>query len=268
MTPGGRGSMSSVDRPAPGDASDWRSRVIERSLARSAASVRARGIGPASRVVAAAIEISKETGRTTFSIQEVVERADVAVQTFYRYFGSKDALHLAMLEETIRSRTTIVSASIEEIDDPIERLRAIVTDPFVQFEEVGSGMPSVVVREHYRLLELFPAEMERTVGLYTDLVSSALGAAHRAGLVSSTDIGADADLITHVVLSMYHRLRLGAVDDARAAGEHCWDFCRRAVLATERGPAGGRARQAGARPGRARAGTTDRTDRRGRPGRG
>ncbi len=213
----------------------WRDRVVDRSIARSTETLRARGLGPATRILEAALALSRESGGASFSIQQVVDKADVALKTFYRHFGSKDALLLAMLEESILDSVNSIGEKALQEAAPIDQLRIIVTEPLLHVETGHSRYGLSVVREHFRLLELFPDEMERAVAPYVELVESAIVRCHESGTLVSVDAHEEADLINNLVLSTYHRLRLKALKDPPAvAAEQCWDFCYRALRPSER----------------------------------
>ena len=50
-----------------------------------------------------------------FTTQELVKEAGIALQTFYRYFGSKDHLHLAVIEDTNRWTFAELAAEVNRI---------------------------------------------------------------------------------------------------------------------------------------------------------
>ena len=52
-------------------------------------------------MVHVAVELAQERGLDSFTVQDVLKRADVSIQTFYRHFDSKDELLLAVLEEAV-----------------------------------------------------------------------------------------------------------------------------------------------------------------------
>lgn len=79
-----------------GEAS-WQDRALERSLA----AAREKAMKRSHRFIDSAMEILQETGRTDFTVQELVERSKTSLRSFYQYFASKDELLLALLEETI-----------------------------------------------------------------------------------------------------------------------------------------------------------------------
>lgn len=107
----------------PPEAADtsWRDRALERSLR----AARAKAMSRSRRYIVTASQILQETGRTDFTIQEVVQRSRTSLRSFYQYFANKDELLLAMLEETIADS---VSRWREEIagQDALAGLRVLV----------------------------------------------------------------------------------------------------------------------------------------------
>ena len=76
----------------------WAERVADQSpmVQRS----RVRGVEQARSIVAAARRLT-ETKGPSFTTQELIKEAGIALQTFYRYFSSKDYLLLAVIEDII-----------------------------------------------------------------------------------------------------------------------------------------------------------------------
>ncbi len=98
---------------------------------------------------------------------------DVALQTFYRYFGNKDELVLAMFEESMRRAAEQYGDSGTE--DPVERLRHIVSTPIIMhFGEQGRRMVRWRGRERQRLLEFFPDAVEAVYEPYRAAIASAI----------------------------------------------------------------------------------------------
>src|SRR5271155_3333619 len=93
--------------------SNWRVRVIDRSFERAAASsgdrrtpdaIARRALRSSSRLVVAALELAEEVDSSSFTVQDVLDRADISLQTFYRHFQNKDELLLAVMEEAISTQ--------------------------------------------------------------------------------------------------------------------------------------------------------------------
>src|ERR1700753_2681720 len=55
----------------------------------------------ADRFIKTAVAILGETGRTDFTVQEVVARSKTSLRAFYQHFSSKDELLIALLERTM-----------------------------------------------------------------------------------------------------------------------------------------------------------------------
>src|SRR5579872_2505960 len=82
------------------------------------------------RFIKTAVAILRETGRTDFTVQEVVARSKTSLRAFYQHFSSKDELLIALLERTMaqssqawRAETTGL-ASTEAIKLIIDRISA------------------------------------------------------------------------------------------------------------------------------------------------
>ena len=73
----------------------------ERAVQRSLRAARARAEVRSDRYIQTALAILAETGRTDFTIQELVEKSGTSLRGFYAYFKSKDELMLALVEEVI-----------------------------------------------------------------------------------------------------------------------------------------------------------------------
>ena len=61
------------------------------------------------RFIKTAVAILGETGRTDFTVQEVVARSKTSLRAFYQHFSSKDELLLALFDRTIAQSVQIVA---------------------------------------------------------------------------------------------------------------------------------------------------------------
>ncbi len=68
----------------------------------------------------AAAELIAEKGVAGLRIQEITERADVALGSFYNHFKTKDELVEAVVADTIEVRAEAIVAQMASIDDPAE----------------------------------------------------------------------------------------------------------------------------------------------------
>ena len=77
-------------------------------------------------ILAASLQLFSEKGYHNVSIQEIAERAEFAIGTFYKLFKNKEALYKTLImEESERFHEALVKA-MEEGDDEIEKLRNFI----------------------------------------------------------------------------------------------------------------------------------------------
>jgi AcrR family transcriptional regulator len=197
---------------------------------------RSRSADLGEEIVDAAERLLRVAGDEGFTIQQLVDEAGVALQTFYRHFASKDQLLLALLERSIAEFCTEMRAATAAVDDPVERIRAYVTRPLRLLSAGNTADARVTTREHFRLYQLYPAEVSHATSAFTDLVLDALDEARRRELATSTDSRRDAWMITELVMTTFHHYAFTELGpDGDAVVEHLWQFCRNAIGSQERG---------------------------------
>jgi AcrR family transcriptional regulator len=215
--------IAAASSPVP-----WAERLADRS--ESVQRSRARQIEQAQAIVAAARRLITERG-DQFTTQELVKEAGVALQTFYRIFGGKDQLLLAVFEDLIAESCRDYEAEAASLPDPLARLHFYVTVTVRSVSESSYGIgPRFVTAEHWRLHQLFPDEMAHATQHFTDLAARQLELAKEAGLVTSTDPQRDAWYVTKLVMAVFHHYayELGPIDPDQIA-EELWEFCLRAI---------------------------------------
>jgi AcrR family transcriptional regulator len=211
-------------------------RVVARSVERAAASPRdrrtqtsiaQRALRPATRIVQAATELSRQGATASFTVQDVIERADVSLQTFYRHFGGKDDLILAVIEEEVARGAEGYRKRAARLDDPIARVESVIKGPFTRGSRQDPGM---VTREHIRLLDTRAREVWAADAPYRNLLAETLLTAQEAGQFPGVDPHEEADMITTLVLARFHQLVLGAETRSFAReATHIWSFCLAAL---------------------------------------
>lgn len=215
----------------------WKDRVVERSVQRAEASpgdrrtydsIARRALRPATRIVQAALELSREADARSLTVQEVIERADVSLQTFYRHFQSKDDLILAVIEEEVAAGAEGYRKKALRLDDPVSRVEAIVKGPFSGMDRPSSS--SAVPREHLRLLDTRASDVWAADAPYRDLLSEMIKSAQASGRFVGVDADEEADMITTLVLNRFHSIVLGAQRRSYAReASHIWAFCLAAL---------------------------------------
>jgi AcrR family transcriptional regulator len=209
----------------------WKNRVIERSVRRAAASPRdrrnynliaERALRPTTRIVQSAAALAQESSGAPFTVHEVLARANVSLQTFYRHFGSRDALLLAVIEESVTRSAARFRAQAFSLDDPVSRVEYVVKAPFARDPR---GLAVTITREHLRLLDSHAPEVEAADGAYRRLLADTLRAAQEAGRFLGLGADEEADLITTLVLSRYHQMVFGAAGRSLTSeAAHIWAF--------------------------------------------
>ena len=111
---------------------------------------RTRGIEQVRSIVDAARRLIDVRGQS-FTTHELVAEAGIALNTFYRYFGSKDQLLLAVIENVIGESCDYYREIALEISDPVGRLRSHITSTLSVAGRSGSR-PGFITAEHWRLL--------------------------------------------------------------------------------------------------------------------
>jgi AcrR family transcriptional regulator len=221
-----------VHEPAPtGDAATvptttWAERAADRSpvVQRS----RSRGVQQAKAIVQAARNLIDTKG-PSFTTQELIKEAGIALQTFYRYFPGKDHLLLAVIEDVIDENCQAYRTRARKLDDPVARLRLYVTATVENLQGPHNG-PSFITSEHFRLQTLYPAEVSRATQPFTDLLLVEVREAMAAGLLNPRDPEYSAWLMTQLAMAVFHHYDCAGLDEpATRIGERLWNFCLAAL---------------------------------------
>lgn len=164
----------------------------------------------------------------SFTTQELVKEAGVALQTFYRYFASKDQLLLAVFEDLISEFCEGLRSQVAQMTDPVERLRFCVT--IAARPRAGDGAevaaPRFITSEHWRLQQEHPAEIALAISPFSDLVADEIENAVRAGSLRSSDPRSDAWHITQLVMAVFHHYAFAEAEQStEEVAERLWRFC-------------------------------------------
>lgn len=210
---------------------------VERAVDRSAAVQRSRTrIAKQVRLMLdAARRLVRE--KDDFTTQELVAEAGVALQTFYRYFASKDELLLALIGDAMTEACDRWATAAADLPDPLQRLRFYLTAPLERFGDghEAAGM-RFIVSTHWHLHRIFPKELAEAEKPFLDLVLAEVNTAAACGLIRPRDPEWDAWFVVELLRSVYHYYAYAARadDDLNAIKENLWQFCR-AALGVEKG---------------------------------
>jgi AcrR family transcriptional regulator len=186
----------------------------------------------AKRFMKSALAILGETGRTDFTVLEVVERSKTSLRSFYQHFSTKDELLLALIDKIMsestrkwRQDTTGLqsTAALRVLIDRICRPAESTTQ-----DRVNRGLTDY--NDH--LAETLPREYARVLlplhELIKDIINRGIaeGTFHR-GL----DVDATAALIMQSALGAMRLRVLGAeLNGVPVDADHIFDFCLGALV--------------------------------------
>jgi AcrR family transcriptional regulator len=114
------GGVSSDDNEA---LSGWQQRALDRSLV----DAKRRALTKSNGFVRASMELLDETGGLAFTVQDVVDRSELSLRSFYQTFASKDDLLLALFEECVASAAEWQRGRMAKHDDPLEQIEVFLT---------------------------------------------------------------------------------------------------------------------------------------------
>lgn len=197
------------------------------------------------KIVEAAYDLLEDEGLEGLTIRAVLTKTGLSRRAFYERFEGKDDLVLAVFEQTIRKATQFFSDLIAKLDDPMERLKIILTYIVLQKGTVVSPPNTVpsyrrgaaLSREHLRLAESRPHDLQIALRPLIALIAQELEAGMTAGVVRKDDPQRLAVLVYNVVSTTVHSELLASEnlepDQASTArlADDIWEFCRRAIAA-------------------------------------
>jgi AcrR family transcriptional regulator len=215
--------MSELDAANAGAEASWRDKAVERSLRNA----RAKAVSRSDRFIQTATELLSETGRTDFTVQELVERSKTSLRSFYQHFGSKDELLLALFEEIIRFATTEWRKEIDPAD-PVAGLELLVVRLYDQSTDTTmGGMSRALTAYHLQLAESRPDDYARVLAPMKDLIVELVQAGVDDGRFRD-DIDAEAlgIILMQTLVAAAHMHALGAhLTGDPLDAERIWAFC-------------------------------------------
>jgi AcrR family transcriptional regulator len=223
-------SGTSEITPTTMSAMSWEERAFERSPAVQRS--RERVAAQARLMLDAAHRLILVKG-DAFTTQELAAEAGVALQTFYRYFASKDELLLAVLGDSMTTACRQWRDNASTLDDPLDRLRLyIVTalDLLDANNRAGAGT-RFVVGAHWRLHRQFPKELFDAEKPFVELLREGVQDAIDAGRLNPVDSEWDPWFLSELVRSVYHYYAFAprTEGDMEVVKDRLWHFCLTAL---------------------------------------
>jgi uncharacterized protein (TIGR00369 family) len=183
------------------------------------------------RFIKTAVEILGETGRTDFTVQEVVARSKTSLRAFYQHFSSKDELLLALFDRTIAQSVETWRAETTGLDSTAAL--KLVIDRISQQPESSTqdSLNRALTLYNQHLAETRPREYARVLSPLHRLIRDIVGQGITGGVFNpGLDVGAAAAIVMQTVMGAQRLHWLGAELNGTPVdtGQLC-DFCNRAL---------------------------------------
>jgi AcrR family transcriptional regulator len=186
----------------------------------------------ATRFMGSALAILGETGRTDFTVLEVVERSKTSLRAFYQHFATKDELLLALVEKIMADATEQWRAETEPLPstEALRRLIDRICAPAESSTQDSINRGLTYYNDH--LLETRPKEFAKVLAPLHHLIGDIV----RRGIADGAfrtdlDVDTDAAILMQTVLGALRLRDLGAeLNGVPIDGDHVYRFCLRGLI--------------------------------------
>jgi uncharacterized protein (TIGR00369 family) len=187
------------------------------------------------RFIKTAVAILGETGRTDFTVQEVVARSKTSLRAFYQHFSSKDELLLALFERTMAHSAKIWRAETSGLDSSAA-LKLVIDRISAQPESsTQDSLNRALTLYNQHLAETRPRDYARVLSPLHQLIRDIVGRGITEGVFRpGLDVGATAAIVMQTLLGALRLRWLGAeLNGTPIDAGKLYDFCCRALGATD-----------------------------------
>jgi AcrR family transcriptional regulator len=185
----------------------------------------------ASRFMRSALAILGETGRTDFTVLEVVERSKTSLRSFYQHFSTKDELLLALIEKIMAESTLSWREATDDLDatTALQRLIERISAPASSSKQDSINRGLTFYNDH--LAETLPREYARVLFPLQVLISDIINRGIAEGTFhDDLDVGTTSALIMQAALGAMRLRALGAeLNGVPIEGKHIFTFCIRTL---------------------------------------
>jgi AcrR family transcriptional regulator len=206
-----------------GAAAKWHERTFERSLKNA----RQRAISRGDKLIKAAAALLRSTGKSEFTVQEVVDEAGMSLRSFYHHFATKDDLLLALIEETVRRYVADLRPQLDATTGAVAKLELLLT---ATYRERGDDdrLARGLVTFHWQLAESHTDEFVATVAPQVGLITEILEEGVAEGVIrSDLPVQVQASLLTYTLINLVDMRVLGV--EAEITCDHLVEWCLTAV---------------------------------------
>lgn len=187
------------------------------------------------RFIKTAVEILGETGRTDFTVQEVVARSKTSLRAFYQHFASKDELLLALFDRTMTQSAQAWRAETTGLDSTAA-MKLVVDRISAQPESATQdSLNRALSLYNQHLAETRPRDYARVLLPLHQLVRDIIARGVTEGVFRPrVDIGAAAAIVMQTILGALRLHWLGAeLAGTPIDAAQLYDFCTRALGADD-----------------------------------
>jgi AcrR family transcriptional regulator len=184
----------------------------------------------ANRFMRSALAILGETGRTDFTVLEVVERSKTSLRSFYQHFSTKDELLLALIDRIMSESTLRWRKDTDDLDAvaALQRLIERISTPAASTTQDSINRGLTFYNDH--LAESLPREYARVLAPVHVLIKDIVA----RGIVEDVfdpelDVDTSAALIMQAALGAMRMRVLGA--ELNGAPIEADDICQFALRA-------------------------------------
>jgi AcrR family transcriptional regulator len=187
------------------------------------------------RFMRSALEILGETGRTDFTVLEVVERSKTSLRSFYQHYSTKDELLLALIDRIMSESTRRWRDKIADLE-PTAALRLLIDRlcrPAVSTTQDKVNRGLTYYNDH--LAETLPREYARVLSPTHELIKDIINRGIADGSFrADLDVNATASLIMQTALGAMRLHVLGAeLSGVPVDADHIYDFCVASLAARD-----------------------------------
>ncbi|GLE53515.1 hotdog fold thioesterase [Mycobacterium montefiorense] len=183
------------------------------------------------RFIKTAVEILRETGRTDFTVQEIVARSKTSLRAFYQHFSSKDELLLALFDRTISQSVLSWRAEAAGLDST-SALKLLI-DRINQQPESSTqdSLNRALGLYNQHLAETRPREYARVLSPLHQLVRDIVGQGITEGVFNpGLDVAASAAIVMQAIMGAQRLHWLGTeLNGAPVDTGQLYDFLTRAL---------------------------------------
>jgi uncharacterized protein (TIGR00369 family) len=183
------------------------------------------------RFIRTAVEILRETGRTDFTVQEIVARSKTSLRAFYQHFSSKDELLLALFDRTIEQSAQTWRAEINGLNST--SALKLVIDRLSQQPESSTqdSLNRALSLYNQHLAETRPREYARVLSPLHQLIRDIVGQGITEGIFNpGLDVGATAAIIMQTMVGAQRLHWLGSeLNGTPIDASQLYDFASRAL---------------------------------------